>query len=72
MEILTVPPRTGHKTLLYSEQVTQLEGLQADIAILGMPFGSAYSPRSFTCDQTNAPQAIRDVTDRRPDAARPH
>jgi agmatinase len=64
MEILTAPPRSGHKTLLYSELVTQLEGIQADIAILGMPFGSAYSPRGFTCDQTNAPQAIRDVTDR--------
>lgn len=64
MEKLTVPPRTGHKTLLYSELITELEGMQADIAILGMPYGSAYSPRGFTCDQTNAPQAIRDVTDR--------
>jgi agmatinase len=64
METLTVPPGVGHKTLLYSELVTQLEGMKADIAILGMPYGSAYSPRSFTNDQTNAPQAIRDVTDR--------
>src|ERR1700738_1454714 len=64
METLTVPPGVGHKTLLYSELVTQLEGMRADIAILGMPYGSAYSPRSFTNDQTNAPQAIRDVTDR--------
>jgi hypothetical protein len=59
-----VPPRTGHRTLLYSEPVTNLEGLKADIAILGMPFGRPYSARSFTNDQTNAPQAIRDVTDR--------
>ena len=29
-----------------------------------MPFGAAYGPRSFTNDQTNAPQAIRSVTDR--------
>jgi agmatinase len=64
MEQLTVPPRTGHKTLLYSELVTDLEGLDADIAILGMPFGSAYSPRAFTNDQTHAPQAIRDISDR--------
>ncbi len=64
MEQLTVAPRTGHKTLLYSELVTNLENLQADIAILGMPFGSAYGPRSYTNDQTNAPQAIRDVSDR--------
>ena len=64
MEQLTVPPRTNHKTLLYSELVTDLENFKADIAILGMPFGSAYGPRSYTNDQTNAPQAIRDVTDR--------
>jgi agmatinase len=64
MEQLTVPPRVNHKTLLYSELVTTFEDFKADIAILGMPFGSAYSPKSFTNDQTNAPQAIRDVTDR--------
>ena len=64
MEQLTVPPRANHRTLLYSELVTDLENFKADIAILGMPFGSAYGPRSYTNDQTNAPQAIRDVTDR--------
>ena len=64
MEQLTVPPRVNHKTLLYSELVTDFENFKADIAILGMPFGSAYGPRSYTNDQTNAPQAIRDVTDR--------
>ncbi len=64
MKQLTVPSRVGHRTLLYSEAVSDLENFQADLAILGMPFGSPYSPRSFTNDQTNAPQAIRDVTDR--------
>ncbi|MEP6939446.1 MAG: agmatinase [Rudaea sp.] len=64
MERLTSSPRTGHKTLLYSELACELEGLQADIAIIGMPFGAAYGPRAYTNDQTNAPQAIRDVTDR--------
>ena len=64
MEKLTVPPRTGHATLLYSELVTDLDNLKADIAVIGMPFGSAYGARSFTNDQTNAPQPIRDVTDR--------
>ncbi|MBV7485379.1 agmatinase [Bordetella sp. BOR01] len=61
---LTAAPKTGHKTLLYSELVTDLETLQADIAILGMPFGSPYTPQAFSNDQTRAPQAIRDVTDR--------
>jgi agmatinase len=64
MEQLTVAPRTSHKTLLYSELVTDMTDLKADIAILGVPFGSAYTPRQFTNDQSNAPQAIRDVTDR--------
>lgn len=61
---LTVPPKSGHKTLLYSELVTQLEGLRADIAVLGMPFGSPYTPAAFSNDQSRAPQAIREVTDR--------
>ncbi|QTQ34205.1 Ureohydrolase family protein [Aromatoleum petrolei] len=61
---MTVAPRSGHKTLLYSELVTDLSALRADIAVLGMPFGSAYGPRAFTNDQSNAPQAIREVTDR--------
>jgi agmatinase len=64
MEQLTVPSRMGHRTLLYSEEVRNLEGLKADIAILGMPFGSPYTPRGYTNDQSNAPHAIRDVTDR--------
>lgn len=64
MEQLTVVPPTGHGTLLYSELVTDLEDLKADIAVLGMPFGSPYGPKSFNNDQTNAPQAIRAVTDR--------
>lgn len=65
MKNLTVAPRTSHQTLLYSELMTDLENLQqADIAVLGMPFGSPYGPRSYTNDQTNAPQAIRQLTDR--------
>ena len=64
MEALTVPPRTGHKTLLYSDLVTNFENLVADIAVLGMPFGSAYGPHAYSNDQSHAPQAIRDVTDR--------
>lgn len=64
MKTLTTAPSQGHQTLLYSELVTDLTNLKADIAFLGMPFGAAYGPRSFTNDQTNAPQAIRSVTDR--------
>jgi len=64
MNLKTHAPRTGHKTLLYSELVTDLAGVQADIAVIGMPFGAAYGPRSFTNDQSNAPQALRELSDR--------
>lgn len=64
MKILTVPPKTGHKTLLYSELHLDLDTLDADIAVVGMPFGSAYGPNSFTNDQTKAPQALRALSDR--------
>lgn len=64
MEKLTVAPRTRHKTLLYSEPAFDLDNLRADIAILGMPFGSAYSPHSFTNDQSRTPQTMRDISDR--------
>jgi agmatinase len=64
MNTLTTAPSKTHQTLLYSELVTDLTNLKADIAFLGMPFGAAYGPRSFTNDQTNAPQAIRSITDR--------
>lgn len=64
MKILTIPPKTGHKTLLYSELHLDLDTLDADIAVVGMPFGSAYSPNSFTNDQTKAPNALRALSDR--------
>ena len=56
--------RAGHKTLLYSELVTDLTDFKADIAVLGVPFGAAYGPRQYSNDQTNAPTAIRQATDR--------
>ena len=31
-----------------------LDHLEADIAVLGMPYGAAYSAADFTNDQTNA------------------
>jgi len=60
----TVAPRTGHPTLLYSELDLDIDNLKADIAVLGMPYGAPYSPSDFSNDQTNAPSAIRQATDR--------
>jgi len=34
---LTVPPKHGHKTLLYSQLATDLDHLDAHIAVLGLP-----------------------------------
>ena len=45
---LTLPPRYGHKSLLFSEVVTDLDNLKADVAFLGIPYGAAYSVDDFS------------------------
>lgn len=61
---LTTVPNIGHQTFLYSKLVTDLDRLEADIAFLGIPFGSAYSVPEIVNDQTNMPAAMRRATDR--------
>jgi agmatinase len=61
---LTVPPRSGHQSFLYSPVATDLDVLEADIAFLGIPHGSAYEPHAISNDQIKAPDAVRAVTDR--------
>jgi len=61
---LTTPPKHGHKSLLYSEVVDDLDNLKADIAVLGIPYGSAYTIEEVSNDQSNAPTAIRQASDR--------
>lgn len=61
---LTTPPKYGHKSLLYSEVVEDLDNLKADIAVLGIPYGSAYTIEEVSNDQSNAPTAIRQASDR--------
>src|SRR5437868_4456081 len=61
---LTTPPKQGHRTLLYSEPAFDLDKLDAHIAVLGIPFGSPYSIEDVTNDQTNAPAAVRQASDR--------
>lgn len=61
---LTSPSRRDHATFLYSEPVSELDGLQADIAFLGVPFGSGYSFAETVPDQSRAPHAMRQATDR--------
>ncbi len=64
MSGLTSPARTGHATFLYSEPDFGMDLARADIAFLGIPFGSGYSFAEQAPDQANAPAALRDATDR--------
>ncbi len=61
---LTTPSKIGHQTFLYSELATDLDNLKADIAFLGIPFGSAYTYPEIVNDQTTMPVAMRAATDR--------
>lgn len=61
---LTTPPKHGHPSFLYSSVDTDLDNLDADIAFLGIPYGRAYSIDEVTNDQTRAPTAVRQATDR--------
>lgn len=62
---LATAPKHGHKSLFYSEYVSDLNTLDSvDIAVLGIPYGSPYSIDEVTNDQTNAPTAVRQATDR--------
>jgi agmatinase len=61
---LTVPPQHGHTSFLYSRIVTDLDELRADIAFLGIPHGDPYSMEDVNNDQSRAPTAVRQITDR--------
>lgn len=61
---LTVPPKHGYTSFLYSRIVTDLDELRADIAFLGIPHGDPYSMEEVNNDQSRAPTAVRQITDR--------
>jgi len=56
---LTVPPANTGGTFLEFPLASNLDDLQADFAILGIPFGMPYGTTSIANDQSNAPDAIR-------------
>ena len=58
-QTLTVPPRSVRQSFMDFEIVTDLETLEADVAILGLPYSDPYTIDEVTNDQTNAPTAIR-------------
>ena len=56
---VTVPPHAPFVTFLDFPHVSDLDSLQADIAIMGLPYGDPYTAAEVTNDQTNAPTAVR-------------
>jgi agmatinase len=61
--LLTTAP-TRQTTFLFSQPVSDLEHLNAHIAFLGIPFGSAYTVAEVSNDQSTMPAAMRQATDR--------
>ena len=62
---LTVPPKHGHPSMLYSKVETDLDKLDAHIAFLGIPYGHPYSFEDVTNnEQPSAPTAMRQASDR--------
>jgi agmatinase len=59
MPSLTVPPRGVFTTFMDFPLATDLDRLDAHLAIIGMPYGDPYSIDEVTNDQTNAPTAVR-------------
>lgn len=56
---ITIKPRHEPYTFMGFPCCTDLKKLEADVAILGIPYGDPYSMDEVTNDQTNAPSAIR-------------
>ncbi len=56
---LTEPPGDNGATFLNFPLVSDLDDLQADFAILGIPFGMPYDTASMANDQSTAPDIIR-------------
>jgi agmatinase len=61
---LTVPPKAGHNSFLYAPVHTDFDTLDAHIAFLGIPHGAPYSMEDVNNEQSRAPAAIRQATDR--------
>lgn len=61
---LTVAPRAVPQTFCHFPLALDLDDLDAHVAILGLPYGDPYSIDEVTNDQTNAPTAVRQVSDK--------
>ncbi len=61
---LTVPPRREIQSFHDFPIITDLDNLDADIAIIGIPYGDPYSMDEASNDQVNAPTHIRRYCER--------
>lgn len=59
---ITELPATSSRTFLNFPFADNLDELNADIAILGIPFGMPYHPGAMANDQSRAPDAIRQAS----------
>ena len=60
---LTEPPTSPVRTFLDFPYVADLGALEADFAVLGVPFGMPYSPATMANDQSKAPDALRQAAE---------
>ena len=60
---LTEPPSGPLRTFLDFPFLGDLDALQADFAVLGVPFGMPYSPATMANDQSRAPDALRQAAE---------
>mgnify|MGYP001827431763 FL=1 len=60
---LTEAPLATSRSFLDFPLETELSSFNADIAILGIPFGKPYAFSAMANDQSRAPDAIRQATD---------
>lgn len=58
---LTIPPAQSAGTFLNFPLALDLDDLQADFAVLGIPFGMPYTAASMANDQSRAPDALRQM-----------
>ncbi|MGH7070119.1 MAG: agmatinase [Acetobacteraceae bacterium] len=63
VDTVTAKPGKPDHGFLFSEWARELPD-KADIAFLGVPYGSAYSFHEIVNDQANGPRAMREATDR--------
>ena len=64
IKTLTVAPRREFQSFHDLPIVLDLDSIDADVAILGIPYGAPYSMDDVTNDQTNAPTHVRRYCER--------